>query len=201
LGKSLCHKGVNGTTASSESINGNVPFWARKSIRNRVGLAGNQGETGGKITELCSLVAAPGLARQICVDLPLGANAGGSQSEEAIGEPGSRRAIRLSAPATRTCRRGPRPGTRFQASILGLGRAKTREKPGWISALVKDIVPWEEVDAIKSGANKALCVWGIMHYEDMFGGKHYTKFGQILTWPADGKTVMGYYIAGQNDGD
>ena len=97
LAKSLCHKGVNGFTASSESINGNVPFWARKSIRNRVGLAGNQGETGGKITELCSLVAAPGLARQICVDLPLGANAGGSQSEEPIEEPGSRRAIRLSA--------------------------------------------------------------------------------------------------------
>jgi hypothetical protein len=44
-------------------------------------------------------------------------------------------------------------------------------------------------------------VWGIVHYEDMFGGKHFTKFGQILTWQLDGKTVMGYYIAGQNDGD
>jgi hypothetical protein len=43
LAKSLCHKGVNGFTASSESINGNVPFWAGKSIRNRVGFGGKGG--------------------------------------------------------------------------------------------------------------------------------------------------------------
>jgi hypothetical protein len=63
------------------------------------------------------------------------------------------------------------------------------------------MAPWDEVDSIKNGAPKALCVWGIVHYEDMFGGKHYTKFGQILTWQLDGKTVFGYYIVGQNDGD
>jgi hypothetical protein len=70
-----------------------------------------------------------------------------------------------------------------------------------ISGLVEDLVPWEDVGTIKKGISKALCVWGIVHYEDMFGGKHYTKFGQILTWQIDGKTVMGYFIAGQNDGD
>jgi len=57
-----------------------------------------------------------------------------------------------------------------------------------IGAVVKDKVPWDEVDTIKQGTPKALCVWGIVHYEDMFGGLHFTKFGQILTWLRDGKT-------------
>jgi hypothetical protein len=79
---------------------------------------------------------------------------------------------------------------------------------GWVGAhqssgmdeIVQDFVPWENVADVKKGTSEALCVWGIITYEDIFGGKHYTKFGQILTWRLDGN-VYGHYIAGQNDGN
>lgn len=69
-----------------------------------------------------------------------------------------------------------------------------------LSAAVDDFVPDNEVGDIKRGTNKALCVWGTITYDDMFGGHHTTKFGQALTWWSDG-TVYGYYLDGQNDAD
>jgi hypothetical protein len=70
-----------------------------------------------------------------------------------------------------------------------------------ISATVDQIVPDAEIQAIKEGEGKALHVWGIITYEDIFGEKHSTKFGQLLVWMVDGKTVYGYYTPGQNDAD
>jgi len=67
-----------------------------------------------------------------------------------------------------------------------------------IGAMVKDFVPDSEVAVIKEGSRKALCLWGLITYEDIFGAEHQTKFGQWLTWYPNG-TVFGYYIAGQND--
>ena len=69
-----------------------------------------------------------------------------------------------------------------------------------ISGMVKDFVPYSEVAGIKEGLTKALCVWGFVTYEDMFGASHRTQFGQWITWLPDGK-VFGYYMAGQNDAD
>jgi hypothetical protein len=63
-----------------------------------------------------------------------------------------------------------------------------------------DFVPDKDVQSIKEGAGKALCAWGIVTYEDIFGKPHTVRFGQILTWMPD-NSLFGYYIAGQNDGD
>jgi hypothetical protein len=65
---------------------------------------------------------------------------------------------------------------------------------------VKDFVPDAEVAAIKEGTQRALCVWGLVSYEDIFGDAHTTKFGQLLTWLPN-NTLFGYYLLGQNDGD
>jgi hypothetical protein len=69
-----------------------------------------------------------------------------------------------------------------------------------LSGVVKDFVPDHEVTAIKEGNGKALCVWGVVTYEDIFGDSHATKFGQWITWLPN-NTVFGYYIPGQNDVD
>ncbi len=65
---------------------------------------------------------------------------------------------------------------------------------------VDDFVPDEEVQAIKEGAPRGLCVWGVVTYEDIFGDRHTTKFAQSLSWLPNG-TVQGFYIPGQNDAD
>ncbi|MGD1077826.1 MAG: hypothetical protein ABR881_05835 [Candidatus Sulfotelmatobacter sp.] len=67
-----------------------------------------------------------------------------------------------------------------------------------LAGTVRDFVPDEEVGEIKEGRTKALCVWGLITYEDIFGRGHQTKFGQWITWNPNG-VVVGYYIAGQND--
>jgi hypothetical protein len=69
-----------------------------------------------------------------------------------------------------------------------------------LGGTVKDFVPYGDVPAIKEGKEKALCVWGLITYEDVFGKAHKTKFGQWITWwPND--QIIGYYLAGQNDAD
>ena len=69
-----------------------------------------------------------------------------------------------------------------------------------LAGTVKDFVPDSEVAVIKEGSRKALCVWGLITYEDIFGVNHKTRFAQWLTWYPNG-TVFGYYIPGQNDAD
>jgi hypothetical protein len=67
-----------------------------------------------------------------------------------------------------------------------------------MGGIVSGFVPDVEVAAIKEGAGKCLCVWGLVTYEDIFGDEHLTKFGQQITWLPNGNT-FGYYITGQND--
>jgi hypothetical protein len=67
-----------------------------------------------------------------------------------------------------------------------------------LSGIVDDFVDDAEVEDIKTSKGKALYVWGIVTYEDIFGEAHYTKFCQCLIWLPDGK-VFGVYIAGHND--
>lgn len=69
-----------------------------------------------------------------------------------------------------------------------------------LAGTVKDFVPYEEVPIIKEGKEKALCVWGLITYEDVFGKTHSTKFGQWITWWPNGQ-VLGYYLPSQNDAD
>jgi hypothetical protein len=83
-------------------------------------------------------------------------------------------------------------GAPQDAGVIGAHQAATT------SAIVKDLVAWDDVLSIKKGDGKVLCTWGIISYEDIFGGKHETKFGQIITWQPNGN-VLGYYIFGQND--
>ena len=69
-----------------------------------------------------------------------------------------------------------------------------------LAGTVEDFVPDQEIGMIKEGVTKALCTWGLITYDDIFGVRHQTKFGQWITWNPNG-AVVGYYIAGQNDSD
>ena len=89
----------------------------------------------------------------------------------------------------------PLPGNEVKnAGIVGAHQTTV------LAATVKDFVLDDEVGAIKEGKAKALCVWGVITYDDIFGGSHQTKFGQWITWNPNG-VVVGYYITGQNDSD
>jgi hypothetical protein len=67
-----------------------------------------------------------------------------------------------------------------------------------MSARVKTFCDDAEVFDIKRGVGKALYVWGIITYEDVFGDAHYTKFCQIITWLPDGK-IWGYFATDYNE--
>jgi hypothetical protein len=69
-----------------------------------------------------------------------------------------------------------------------------------MGGIVGHFVPDAEVADIKEGIGKILCVWGVVTYNDIFGGSHTTKFGQLLTWLPD-NSIFGYYLTGQNDSD
>jgi hypothetical protein len=88
----------------------------------------------------------------------------------------------------------PEEGEIKNAGVVGAHQTSV------LAGTVKDFVQDKEVGAIKEGRTKALCTWGVITYEDIFGANHRTKFGQIITWNPNG-TFVGYYIAGQNDAD
>jgi hypothetical protein len=67
-----------------------------------------------------------------------------------------------------------------------------------MNGMVEEFVPDGEVDAIKTGDPRVLCVWGIVHYEDVFGVPHWVRFGQALTWSANGQ-IWGTFLKGQNE--
>lgn len=67
-------------------------------------------------------------------------------------------------------------------------------------AVVDDYVPDETIEGIKIGEDLALYAWGVVTYDDVFGGSHKTDFCQQLTYLPDGK-VFGYYTPGRNDAD
>ena len=58
----------------------------------------------------------------------------------------------------------------------------------------------QDVETIKRGDGRALYVWGLITYVDVFGDQHYTRFCQQIFWTInDG--VRGLYIPGRNDAD
>jgi hypothetical protein len=58
---------------------------------------------------------------------------------------------------------------------------------GGMVAVVPDRVADADVAAIKGGHPKALYVWGVITYEDMFRKKHTTEFAQQLYWERTGE--------------
>jgi Tfp pilus assembly protein PilE len=69
-----------------------------------------------------------------------------------------------------------------------------------ISVVVDDLIPEDQVQTVKEAVDRALYVWGVVTYEDMFGDTHITKFGQRLMWLRN-DMVYAIYIPGQNDSD
>ncbi|HKW62386.1 MAG TPA: hypothetical protein VJN89_07575 [Candidatus Acidoferrum sp.] len=68
-----------------------------------------------------------------------------------------------------------------------------------LKSVVEDFVNDAEVEDIKIGKNgRALFVWGIVTYEDIFSESHFTKFCQTLFWQPDGK-VYGFYYPRHNE--
>jgi hypothetical protein len=62
-----------------------------------------------------------------------------------------------------------------------------------MSAILPHMVPDSEVQDIKDGKGKALWVWGVVHYDDVFRQPHFTEFCQQLCWFPDGSNIYGLY--------
>jgi hypothetical protein len=62
-----------------------------------------------------------------------------------------------------------------------------------MSAVLNHRVSDGEVEDIKHGKGKALWVWGVVHYDDVFDKPHVTQFCQRLTWLMDDSTIYGFY--------
>lgn len=71
--------------------------------------------------------------------------------------------------------------------VIGPGQSRI------LSAMIEELVPDDEVDAIKAGTGRALYIWGSVTYEDAFGEPRYTNFCQALIWQPN-NAVMGYFI-------
>lgn len=68
------------------------------------------------------------------------------------------------------------------------------------SKVVDDYIEDADVFSVMAGKDKGLYVWGMVTYKDVWGADHWFKYCQMLVWNGD-KSVMGYYIKGQNDCD
>ena len=70
----------------------------------------------------------------------------------------------------------------------------------FIPAAVDDWVPDGEVRSTKLVSDgKALYIWGIVTYEDVFKQPRQTRLCQLLYWLPDEKATMGSYIDQHND--
>jgi hypothetical protein len=80
-------------------------------------------------------------------------------------------------------------------SILGPNQSAN------LSAIVDGFCADGEVAEVKSGSERrALYVWGLVTYEDIFGDAHFTRFCQHIYWDLK-NNVHGHYIPGRNDMD
>lgn len=65
-----------------------------------------------------------------------------------------------------------------------------------MGAVVNGFCRDEDVEDVKASNGKALYVWGLVTYEDVFGEKHETRFCQQIYWT--GETIRGFYTPGRN---
>jgi hypothetical protein len=70
-----------------------------------------------------------------------------------------------------------------------------------INATVPDFVDDDEVNEIKGGRDRRVCVWGVVFYEDVFGEKRQTKFCHSIFWlnGPQGEVINGNYAAKHNE--
>ncbi len=80
------------------------------------------------------------------------------------------------------------------AALLGAQQSAT------LGGIVDDFCDDKEVEDIKIGKGKALYIWGIVNYEDVFGDSHFTKFCQSTLF-APGDKVYGFFIPRHNEAD
>lgn len=66
-----------------------------------------------------------------------------------------------------------------------------------MNAVIENYIDDADVFAVKSGIEKALYIWGIIMYEDIFGEEQYTQFCHLITWLPNGKT-SGRYVTDYN---
>jgi hypothetical protein len=67
-----------------------------------------------------------------------------------------------------------------------------------LGGIVDDFCDDKEVEDVKIGKGKALYIWGIVDYEDVFGESHFTKFCQSTHFGPDGK-VFGFFLPKHNE--
>ncbi|MEX1108438.1 MAG: hypothetical protein WEC00_05955 [Dongiaceae bacterium] len=89
----------------------------------------------------------------------------------------------------------PLPGNKVGGAVLG------PQQTFKITVPTTEFCNDTEVEHIKAGNRRALCVWGKITYEDVFGDEHFTKFCQIITWLGDGTTINGGYHKHHNEAD
>jgi hypothetical protein len=77
----------------------------------------------------------------------------------------------------------PASGVESQSTI---GPGEERILRAWLPDYVND----SDVPDIKSAKGRALHVWGIVHYEDVFRQPHFVKFCQHLVWLPDGLLLV-----------
>ena len=75
------------------------------------------------------------------------------------------------------------------------------EQNATMFAIVDGFCADYEVDDIKYfKGSKALFVWGLVLYEDVYGEEHFVRFCHRIYWDLK-DTVRGHYMAGRNDAD
>lgn len=67
-----------------------------------------------------------------------------------------------------------------------------------LAAVVDAFVPDAEVADIKTGQTRALYVWGLVSYRDVFDIEQTTKFCQVIFWTTD-TNIFGTYISRHNE--
>jgi hypothetical protein len=84
----------------------------------------------------------------------------------------------------------PLPDEAVGGSLLGPQQNAT------LNGVVDDFCADEEVEDIKAGKGKALYIWGIVNYKDVFGESHFTKFCQTVHFMRIGAEhkITGFFI-------
>lgn len=87
------------------------------------------------------------------------------------------------------------------AALLGPHQEMT------FTTVVEGMIPDELVEKVKLGqSEKHLYGWGIVHYEDVFGESHFTRFCHHIFWlqtarDPDSFEITGFYLDQHNDAD
>ena len=103
------------------------------------------------------------------------------------------RAAIMPLPLPKTVHLPDAPDQDAAGSILG------PQQTAFLSGIVDGFCADNEVDSIKyTSGDKALYVWGLVTYEDVFGEEHHTRFCQQIYWDLK-DNVRGHYVPGRND--